>query len=85
MPYEIKAIINVTGTRCIKPNKEDCQFVQHFCDADDGPFTMCGLFTESIDDPADKYGVFGYVPALRCKACLKAEEEFQKKGLQDYE
>lgn len=84
MPYEIKAIVNVTGIYCIKPNREECQFLQHFSDADDGPFKECGLFTQNVDDPSDKYGIFGS-PGLRCKACLKAEEEFQKKGLQDYE
>jgi len=85
MSFEIKAIVNVTGTHCVKPDGKDCPFVQHFDDADDGPFSECGLFTENIEDPANRYGVYGYAPALRCKSCLKAEKKFHKEGLQELE
>lgn len=82
MTYEIKAIVNVTGTHCIKPDREDCQFVVRFDDPEEGRITECGLFLENIDDPDEVRTCF-IKPALRCKSCLEAEAKFKKKGLQE--
>jgi hypothetical protein len=81
MPYEIKAIVDVTGTHCVKSDGEDCQFIQHFSDSDDGPFKECGLFTQNVDDTSKH--IVAFSRGLRCKACLEAEAKFKKEGLQE--
>jgi len=82
MAYEIKAIVNVTGTHCCRPDGEDCSYVVRFCDSEDGRITECGLFLDNIDDPQEVRTCFVNY-ALRCKACLEAEKKFHKEGLQE--